>query len=118
MGFLRVAESAIGETEDTGHDKGDGRDLECIPLVSYSLRNPKGRSVPRTDAKQWPYRVRNSYFFFKPSSSLRKGFSAPETVFSGPVSLKNTLPPGPSTMAPSSRYPGLGVEGPIIEPPL
>ena len=52
-----------------------------------------------------------------PSSILRKDFSAPATVFSGPVSLKKTAPPGPSTMAPMSRKPALGVAGPIIGPP-
>ncbi len=55
----------------------------------------------RGAGRRW--RRANSYFFFRPSSSLRKDFSALETVFSGPVSLKKTLPPGPSTMAPSSR---------------
>ena len=46
-------------------------------------------------------------YFFTEFSSFSNAAEFAATVFSGPVNLKNTPPSGPSTIAPSRRYPGL-----------
>jgi hypothetical protein len=95
-----------------------GRDNVPGPVLAASSGGRAGGRAPGTHAARGPCgKPGAGYPRCTLCNSRRKSFCAAATVCAGPVSLKKTGPSGPpSTMAPSSRQPGLGVEGPIIVP--